>query len=263
MSHPDESCVTLWNEKEQVLTFAERKGQRFSYARGLTKTLSAEFSPAFSISVAMKDIQEKKQKKRGRFYGNQADRNLVVWVNEGIFPKDNDPRFDAIRNALLEKKWIPIAAQVPVGCSHLRLATKIDLICQNIQKELIIIELKCGFDDYFDVHNQGFFNYPWQDISMSFRNKAFLQLLFTVFLFFHGKNDWNQKKFNGAYILHIFESSPGKFSFKWSSLPFWTFCCRELIEQSILCLKNSKTQNKRKRAQVMKNGAKRARYHYS
>jgi hypothetical protein len=260
MFHANESCVTVWNEKEHVLMF-EQKGDKFNpFARGLTKTLSAQFSPDFSISVAMKEITEKKHKKRGRFYGNQTDRNIVLWVTDGLLPKYRDERFDIIKKTLEVRKWIPIAAQIPVGCSHLRLATKIDFICQNEKKEIILIELKCGFDDYFNVHNQGFFQYPFQEVHISFRNKSFLQLLLTLFLFFHSKNDWNQKSFGGAYICHVFESSPDNFFSELISLPFWTFCCSEIMEQAILCLKQSKNQNKRKRSLLIQNGAKRARY---
>lgn len=279
--HSSVSCRVIWNEKEQVLVFPAsplkvdpcvaqgvQTQQVVShgvvahgvYARGLTKSLIAQFSPNFSISVAMKDLP-KKTKKHGRFYGNQADKYVVRWIEKGLCPKDNDPRFLMIREAVMLKKWLAVAAQVPVGCRHLRLATKIDMICQTLQKRIILVEVKCGFDDYFDIHNQGKLAYPWSYMSMSFRNKAFLQLLFTTFLFFHAENDWKQYDFGGAYILHIFEKD-GSLQYKWYPLPYWTFCCLETLQQSIQCLKTSKNLNKRQRTQAIQNGAKRARYAY-
>jgi len=258
MSHPTESCLVDWDEKEKLLFFPEKIPK---FARGLTKTLVAQFSPVFSFSVALSDIA-RKPKKRGRFHGNQTDRNIVLWIEKGL-SDFQDPRFEAVRRVVKEKRWIPVAAQIPVGCSHLRLATKIDFICQNIHKEIIILELKCGFDDYFNVHNQGCFQYPLNMVHISFRNRAFMQLLLTCFLFFHCQNEWNRQKFQGAYILHVFESdTTNQFDAKLSALPFWMFCSSEIIEQILFYLKQSRNENKRKRSTLIQNGTKRAKYGY-
>jgi len=259
-----EKCVVAWDEKERVLTFPVAGSERKLFARGLTKTLSAQFSPEFSISLVLKALKTIKKKKHGRFRGNLADHQLSTWANEGVLPGFNmDPRFDYIRNVLVEQQWIPVSAQLPVGCLHLRLATKIDLLCRDSDGKIILVELKCGFDDYFDVHNQGFMNYPFQHIPTSFRNKAILQLMITTYFYFHTRHRFHQYPYGGSYLLHVFEAEDCSLRHTLKPLPFWAFASPGLVQQVLLLLKQSKNQNKRKRVQLMQNGSKRVRYRFS
>jgi hypothetical protein len=257
-------CHVSWDEKERVLTFPVPGATRRLFARGLTKSLSAQFSPEFSISLVLKSLNTIKKKKHGRFRGNLADQQLSTWANEGILPGLNmDSRFDYIRNIIVEKEWIPVCAQLPVGCKELRLATKIDLLCRDAQGKIIIIELKCGFDDYFEVHNQGNMSYPLQHVPTSFRNKSILQLLLSTYFFFHTEHRFNRYTFGGSYLLHVYESPNGTLMHTLEPLPFWAFSSTDLIQQLLLLLKQSKNQNKRKRVQLMQNGSSRVRYRFN
>ena len=174
--HDHSICLASWDDERRVICFGEE------WARGLTKTLDAEFAPQFSFSVALKQVADVKAKKHGRSHGNKIDKILSDWANSGIKPKTDNLYFLAITKALESLCLIPISAQIPVGCLHLRLATKIDLLCQNLKGQYCLIELKCGFDDYWDICGQGNFNAPFDHIPMSFRNKSFLQLFMTLSL---------------------------------------------------------------------------------
>lgn len=259
-------CVVAWDEKNKVLVFPPdgegKTGDRSSYARGLTKSLSAEFVPEFSISLVMRDLEHARPKKRGRFKGNLADKQLSLWANEGILPpphKDQDDRFGHIRNVIINQRWIPVSAQLPVGCKELRLATKIDLVCKDMEGRIILVELKCGFDDYFDVHNQGFMSYPFNELPTSCRHKTVLQLLLTTYLFFHTEHRFSNFPFLGSYTLHIFEKPDGTMDSTLKPLPFWAFSDPEVLQQALLLLKKSRYQNNKKRKQIMNNGSRRVR----
>lgn len=243
-------CQAVWNDQKKVIIL-----NHDIYARGLTKTLQALFSPEFTFSLA---ITEHKTKKHGRANGNKIDKFLKEWANTGKKPKSADPYFACIEQALESKEWVPYSSQVVVACAELRLGTMIDLICQDLYGNFFLIELKCGFDDYWNSHDQGRFKAPFDDISISCRNRAYLQLLFTTYLYLHTKP--KNIKFGGSFVLHVFESD-AKIEYELNPLPYYFYANQSKLQVALKLLKENKNQNKRQRTQEINNGAKRARYH--
>ncbi len=261
----DQPCLApTWDEGKHVLFFPSNG----TYARGLTNTLAADFMPNFSPSVAISATIPRPRKhgrSQGRSQGNLADKDMSLWANSGVRPPiGKDPRFDRICDVIKSKRWIPIAAQFPVGCEDLRLATKIDLIVLDAFSRLILIELKCGFDDYFDVHNQGNMKYPFEHVPMSYRNKAYLQLAMTTYLFLHCQHRLSHYKYHGSYLLHIYDDGGqpdgSRLQHSLTPLPRWTYASRETVQQCIEVLRQSKKRNKKECKRVVSNGYKRARY---
>lgn len=249
MSHSD--CRAIWNDEKKVIIL-----EKDIYARGLTKTLQALFSPEFTFSLAIS--QHKKKKKHGRAQGNKIDKLLKEWANTGRKPKWTDPYFTCIEQALESKQWVPCSSQVVVACAELRLGTMIDLICRDLNGNIYLIELKCGFDDYWNSHDQGKFKPPFDDISISCRNRAFLQLLFTTYLYLHTQP--KNISFGGSHVLHVFEADE-KIQYEWNPLPYYFFADSSRLTKALQLLKANKNQNKRQRTKEIYNGAKRARYH--
>lgn len=250
LSHHHVHCSATWEPTKKVVLLDDGR----TYARGLTKTLNAQFSPEFSFSLALRGV-EKKAKKHGRANGNKIDKYLSIWANTGKKPKCQDPYFACIEKALQEKEWIPCASQVAVGCADLRLGTMIDLICQDLHGNYFIIELKCGFDDYWNDYTQGQFKAPFDAISISYRNRAFLQLLFTSYLYLHSSKKASEK-FGGAFVLHIFEDPDDNITYDMKPLPFYF---QTHLAEALTCLAYTKNQNKRQRDSEVRNGVKRAR----
>lgn len=249
-----------WSEKDKVLVFEPGH----TYARGLTKTLMAAFTPEFSATVALQGVIHIKAKKRGRHEGNRTDHHLDRWANQGDQPPPGqDPKFDYIRQVLQDQRWLPVASQCAVGCQHLRLATKVDLLVTDLQGRLRLVEIKCGFDDYFDVANQGYMNHPWQHVPASFRNKAFLQLLLTQYLFQHSQHRWRGQPYAGAYLLHVFEADDcGTLQHTLDPLPAWCFDPPEALPITLTLLEHNRTQTQHQRRRIVTNGFRRARYRY-
>ena len=280
--NPHQNCTVDWDAKRKILSFAKTK----QWARGLTRVLTAEFSPEFSFREAISATETKKFKKHGRAQGNHADRLVTAWANKGKRSQTtNDPNFDAIQNCLKTHGWIPVAAQVPVGCEKLRLATNMDLLCQDLDGNFIVIEIKCGFDDYWNEHEQTRFHYPFQDISVSCRNKAFLQLLFTTYFYLHTHQSpqgtfqspegtrcaqhtrqspqgtpCEPIKFGGAYVLHVFQNSEQITVCEALPLPYYFFADKETLDQALILLENSKHKTKKQITKEITRAHKRVRF---
>lgn len=54
--------------------------------------------------------------------------------------------------ALLRLRLTPCAAQVPVGCESLHLATACDIVCEDAQRRKIVVEVKTGFTYHIHKH---------------------------------------------------------------------------------------------------------------
>lgn len=101
-----------------------------------------------------------KQKGKPRTYGlklallrgKRVDAQLKAWV-DGKTSKRRDVLTKQIIEACDTWGWKPLEAQVAVGIASARLATAFDLLCQNHRRELVLIEVKTGFEGYWDKSN--------------------------------------------------------------------------------------------------------------
>lgn len=244
--------VVIWNSEKKVLVFPDTK----QFARGLTKSLAAEFMPHYSFSVAIKSLPTRKAKKRGQYLGSLADRQLTTWATTGKIPKGRKcARFKIIQQALVDHQLIPIFAQLPVGFQDIRLATMIDLVCRDLKGRIILVELKCGFDDYFHVTNQGNMLKPLQSVPASFQNKAWLQLWLSTHMYHETQHRFHQYPYHASYLLHVFENSQSKLKYCFKPLPEWV--CSLDLDEVKNTLKRSSTQNKRQRDRAVSNGCRR------
>lgn len=82
------------------------------------------------------------------------------------------------------QKWIPVAAQIPVGNATLRLGTAIDVLCttQGRGRPLIVLEIKCGFDRYYLHHTGTPMSRPFHQLDDSCYHQHQLQLMATAWL---------------------------------------------------------------------------------
>ncbi len=240
MSH--DHCLPIWHTK--ALKFGN------IFARGLTSTIQTDFAPEFSSCFAMKSVGSGGRKRtRGRARGNALDRSVQKWVTEGKVPKNN-PYMTSLAAEISRRGWLPVSAQATAGCQELRLATKVDLICTNEKQQIILIEIKTGYAYYFDVHNQGCFRFPFDSISMSCRNLAFLQLLFTTYLYLHARPNI---AYGGSYLIHLFEED----QCQCVPLPTFFFSDPEVLPTALECMRRSKNKNKRTRQCELTNGKRR------
>lgn len=75
------------------------------------------------------------------------------------------------------KQWIPVDAQVVVGCTKSRLATAIDIVARHFEtNRLILIELKTGYNGTFVEYNGHTMLPPFAHLAATPRHFAWLQL---------------------------------------------------------------------------------------
>lgn len=253
------TCVATWSSREKIIRLSDSKHKDY-YARGLTKTIKATFTPEFSYSISLRQTGVSKPKKHGCRIGNHTDRDVQQWCQDPNYTHDENPYFVAIQNYCRSQQWTPLHAQIPVGCTHLRIGTLIDLLVLTQDNTICLIEIKTGYDDYYDLC-QGPMSYPFHALPTSFRNNHFLQLMFTIYLFLHSPNQYNELyDFKQAMILHVYESVN---SIVCEPLPLPVyFFNEELLKKALLVCEEKKDQNKRQRNQDIVNGSSRAKKRY-
>lgn len=249
------ACRAEWDAKYKVVVLPPR-----TFARGLTKVLYSLFSPEFAISRVMQKLP-RRRRKHGRAVGNLVDDELSRWVRDPSY--QGSTRFAAVRRALTEKGWRPFRAQVPVGCSRMRLGTRVDLVCLDRKNRLIIVELKTGFDDYFYTR-LGNMRSPFEQVPISCYARACLQLAVTTWLWEHAPPaGFKDRTVAGSYLVRVFsdpDTEPlGAPSVEILPLPAWTRQPESCLQACIDKLVASRHQTKRQRSRELKNGSARVR----
>lgn len=120
----------------------------------------------------------------GRFIGSRVDREISAWASSlgqlKCNEKDNKP-FHAYTQRLIQKfkewGWKPVQGQYCVGTLSTGVGTAIDLLMRDREGRLVAVELKCGFDGYFQTP-VAMMKPPFQKIPCCPLNRARMQLLF-------------------------------------------------------------------------------------
>lgn len=86
---------------------------------------------------------------------------------------------------MLDKNWIPIDCQVPVGSADHGIASAADVRCKHAKnaKRIGIVEVKTGYDTTWLADTRQKFNAPLQDMWDTMKNKAHLQVACTALLY--------------------------------------------------------------------------------
>lgn len=242
-------CEARWRPQERVIELNNGR-----WARGLTKTLRATFCPDFSVSRALPvETTTTAPPRGGRQVGNRLDRAVDQWVRSGIPPKND--YLSPLVTWCATHHWTPVASQVPVGCRALRLGTRVDLICQNADQQLILLELKTGYTNYLDSHHQGMMRGPWHMIPNSFRYQHYLQLWLTCWLFCHSApSSFKNQALVDAYVVYVQPEDVKPFR-----LPHWLLRRHTALQQTLDWLSANAEDTLQKRRRDIANGAKRAR----
>jgi len=102
--------------------------------------------------------------------------------------RDLHSRTVHVLRALAVRKWLPLAAQLPVCHSKTRIATMVDLVCwDEANKRYILLDVKSGFTRGYDT-GKNKMSAPFQKQMDSQYNQHQLQLLATTLLFKHTFN---------------------------------------------------------------------------
>lgn len=94
-----------------------------------------------------------------------------------------DPCTKRLIQFLHDRRWRPVAAQLPIFSDHVHIATAIDLVCEDMARpgRLIVIELKCSYHETPVEYERGRGKFvpPLKVVPRSYKNHHLLQLLMT------------------------------------------------------------------------------------
>jgi hypothetical protein len=242
-SHP--KCSAYWDTQNKVIVLKPNG----SYARGLIATLNSYFYPEF--------LPHRKGKPRGYSNGKQIgiliDSQLSAWVDKKQYPKKPHEYFTAIVKELEYKQWIPIRTQKAVGCNSLRLGTMVDIECKNQQGQIILLEIKTGFEGYFDNRTDAKMEQPFEKIPTCYHYIHLLQLWFTTWLYKH--NSPNEEVF--SYIIRVFTGETKEVEVCVYGLPKWLSNQNTALNSALELLQTNIAETKKKRLKNIRNGNRR------
>ncbi len=185
------------------------RGSRDMPGRGLTAALREAFFPEYDYAVALsrrpRPARRGKPGEGGLRRGRRVDAEISAWADRGRLPREAHNFTKKFVKFCEMQRWTPAASQVVVGDPALGLATMLDVVLVTEARELVVIEVKCGFAGVHDVP-LGFMRSPFSRYNDSPRNQHLLQLGFGVAFF--------KKTFSGvfgktplaAYLVRIVES---------------------------------------------------------
>ena len=181
-----------------------------SYTTGLNIALQTAFYPHYDYKKAKQgkkytvvnsfpDDMCKNPKARGKQMDRLVDRMVHLIQDDGFtledlignskssskklkrFQKDSTVYMrEQLIPYLIRKTLVPFESQVHVYDKKKNIGTSIDLICKTIEGKLAIIEIKVGFDCYYELHTGKCMNHPFEDIEDSLRWQHQLYLSFAV-----------------------------------------------------------------------------------
>lgn len=125
-----------------------------------------------------------KRGKRGGTLVHEQLEDFVEKAQNGILRGDLDPRVKKILNEAIRRGWIIIDSEYCVGDPDLGLGTAVDLLCVNDSGDIIVIEIKTGFDNViYDAPTEKRMKKPLDCLPLNVWAQHQIQLLTTVALF--------------------------------------------------------------------------------
>jgi hypothetical protein len=156
--------------------------------RGITQLLKQVFWPDYSFKKAQapgpvgvgnsKFVKGPTSSKRGTLVDLQISELIAGKPITGKLHPFTALAFKALKAGNLQ----PVASQVVVYDAALRLATAVDILCENKDGKHVVVELKCSSDFKYTAYN-ACMKHEFQQISNSIANQHLAQTLVTRALF--------------------------------------------------------------------------------
>jgi len=104
-----------------------------------------------------------------------------------------------IFQSLLTVNLKPVSTQTIVGCSILKVATAVDLVCKDLQGRVVIVEIKTGFMHYYRRF-RGYMNVLTPSVTDCPYHQHQLQLLLTYQLY---RSTFPSHKMGNAFVIRV------------------------------------------------------------
>ena len=177
---------------------------------GLCSRLKETFYPTFQAKYVCRKRKRNAEDPLER--GKRVDRELMESIQSGCLPRFH-PYTHKILAAFSIWKYRIKDSQIMIFDLGLNIATAIDLAVYNEQNELIIVEIKTGFEGYH-LKSTHFMETPLETRKNHSCNQHFLQLgMMCTFLQKHHSLD----RFDHAFVIRVDDQGVTRYK-----LPEWT-----------------------------------------
>lgn len=114
----------------------------------------------------------------GKMLGIRVDNNISHYL-QGHTRYENmcHPAQRVISAITNHLKWTPAGAQITIASLAYRTATQADLICRTQSGDLALVEVKTGYEGYFDTYQTGMMHGCLSDVPNTCYNQWQLQML--------------------------------------------------------------------------------------
>ena len=177
---------------------------------GLCSRLKETFYPTFQAKYVCKKRKRNSEDPLER--GKRVDRELIQSIRSGCLPCFH-PYTKKILAAFSIWKYRIKEGQIRIFDAELNIATAIDLVVYNEQNDLIVLEIKTGFEGYH-LKSTHFMENPLESFKNHACNQHFLQLgVMCSFL----KKHYSFDSFDQAYVIRVDDKGVTRYK-----LPEWT-----------------------------------------
>lgn len=248
----DQSNDVVYFSREERC-FKRKSAERAElYVRGLLPKLKKVFWSSYEyekpVYSALKKTGSVRGKLGGLYRGDMVHHQLELCTNKGI--EAAKIVYDGLHSftekailAMIQWEWRPIIAEMPVYNEATNVATKIDLVCLDKHEDIVLVEWKCGMENYLCKGNaemDGPFKGLYSNCPL---NQAYVQLLFTK-LFVERAYRVHIKK---AYVVQIHTDGITPFPIPKEMLRIQDFTLAYFEQQLIEQAKDKKALSKRRK----------------
>ncbi len=228
LDHPNNDIIRFSN-KYRCFKCKKIADKREISVRGLVPVLKKNFWSKYEYIPPKYKTRKTEIKNRfdGLLRGDLVHRQIETYVNRGVSEIKKEEIHPFTKKAIIamrEWKWKPIIAELPIYDPILKIATKIDLICLDKDDNIVLVEWKCGMDNYLCQGNTVMDGPLSKSFSNCPLNQALLQLLFTKMIVQKNYNIIPKK----AYVVQIHSDGINPFSLPKRMETFQELCYQYL-----------------------------------
>lgn len=131
---------------------------------------------------------------QGKQLGSRVDREILYWASNQELPRKAHRYSKQLVATFTKLDWKPLASQNIVGVPECKFATAFDLLLENKEKELVLVDVKTGYETHWSESNGQTLSRPLQDLPSSSESHSWCQMAVTAIGFIASNFKKTQKR---------------------------------------------------------------------
>lgn len=198
------SCVAKSHSTHKSVVVVTRDKEE-TWVAGLNPVMNCAFYSSFDGKAVARMSKQKSSSSKRR--GKKVDKQLM-FLTENKSLRRTDPFVKKLWDAFSERGWKIVDCQFPVGCASIGVGTRIDMLLEDKNGDIVIVELKCGFEGYHTLYETQL-DGPLEGLSACCYNIHMATLVMSSWMFFHCDHKYSKRRVSDS-VLVIVNNSPVK-----------------------------------------------------